>query len=147
MKKFLIAATLLALLSTETVYARSDLNAADPSNIMINKSDVAASSKLDDFRQKMQNRTDEIVKQEREKRHELFNKIDSNQDGIVSKEEYVAFRIEEFKKKQSDIFDKMDSDKNGGLTEEEYEESFSKLMKELTDSVVNALKKNQQKLK
>lgn len=147
MKKILTATTLLTLLAFKTVYAQNDINSANTADMMNNKPNFAAVSNQDDFRQKMQNRTDEILKQERQKRHELFNTIDANQDGIVSKEEYVTFRFEEFKKKQSEIFDKMDSNKNGSLTEEEYEESFSKLMKELTDSVVNALKKNQQNMK
>lgn len=58
----------------------------------------------------------------------LFNKFDSNQDGIITKPEYMDFIDERFSK--------MDTDRNGTLTKEDlYESRFYTFLPELAEAV------------
>jgi Ca2+-binding EF-hand superfamily protein len=58
----------------------------------------------------------------------LFNKFDANEDGVITKEEYMEFIDERF--------DKMDSDGNGTITKEDlYDSRFYTFLPELAEAV------------
>ena len=58
----------------------------------------------------------------------LFNKFDANEDGLITKEEYMEFIDERF--------DKMDSDGNGTITKEDlYDSRFYTFLPELAQAV------------
>ena len=58
----------------------------------------------------------------------LFNKFDANEDGVITKEEYMKFIDERF--------DKMDSDGNGTITKEDlYDSRFYTFLPELAEAV------------
>ena len=58
----------------------------------------------------------------------LFNKFDANEDGVITKEEYMEFIDERF--------DKMDTDGNGTITREDlYDSRFYTFLPELAEAV------------
>ena len=58
----------------------------------------------------------------------LFNKFDANEDGLITKEEYMEFIDERF--------DKMDTDGNGTITKEDlYDSRFYTFLPELAEAV------------
>ena len=58
----------------------------------------------------------------------LFNKFDANEDGLITKEEYMGFIDERF--------DKMDVDGNGTITKEDlYDSRFYTYLPELAQAV------------
>ena len=58
----------------------------------------------------------------------LFNKFDTNEDGLITKEEYMEFIDERF--------DKMDTDGNGTITKEDlYDSRFYTFLPELAEAV------------
>ena len=58
----------------------------------------------------------------------LFDKFDANEDGIITKEEYMEFIDERF--------DKMDTDGNGIITKEDlYDSRFYTFLPELAEAV------------
>jgi len=58
----------------------------------------------------------------------LFDKFDANEDGVITKAEYMAFIDERF--------DKMDTDGNGTITREDlYESRFYTFLPELAEAV------------
>jgi len=58
----------------------------------------------------------------------LFNKFDANEDGVITKAEYMEFIDERF--------DKMDTDDNGTITKEDlYESRFYTFLPELAEAV------------
>ena len=58
----------------------------------------------------------------------LFNKFDANEDGVITKEEYMEFIDARF--------DKMDSDGNGTITKEDlYDSRFYTFLPELAQAV------------
>ena len=56
---------------------------------------------------------------------EQFKYFDKNNDGKVSKEEFLASTKEERKGKRAMNFDKADKDKDGLLTLQEWKETFA----------------------
>ncbi len=58
----------------------------------------------------------------------LFNKFDANEDGVITKKEYMEFIDERF--------DKMDTDANGTITKEDlYDSRFYTFLPELAEAV------------
>ena len=58
----------------------------------------------------------------------LFNKFDANEDGVITKAEYMEFIDERF--------DKMDTDGNGTITKEDlYDSRFYTFLPELAEAV------------
>ena len=58
----------------------------------------------------------------------LFNKFDANEDGVITKAEYMEFIDERF--------DKMDTDANGTITKEDlYDSRFYTFLPELAEAV------------
>ena len=58
----------------------------------------------------------------------LFNKFDANEDGVITKEEYMEFIDERF--------DKMDTDTNGTITKKDlYDSRFYTYLPELAEAV------------
>jgi len=58
----------------------------------------------------------------------LFDKFDANEDGVITKQEYMEFIDERF--------DKMDTDGNGTITKEDlYESRFYTFLPELAEAV------------
>ena len=68
--------------------------------------------------------------------------MDANQDGKVSKEEFVSYRLRNLEKKQAEIFDKIDADGKGSITEDEYVGSVNNLLKDIASQIANTIKKN-----
>jgi hypothetical protein len=63
----------------------------------------------------------------------MFSKIDTNNDGVITKDEMIAFHSAEF--------DKVDADKDGKLTKEEMK-TFHKAQKEERKAKMEEWKKN-----
>ncbi len=62
---------------------------------------------------------------------EQFAKIDTNGDGEISQEEFLAYKQEETKKVTAKIFEKLDTDKSGGISEEEYAQTVNTILSQL----------------
>jgi len=62
---------------------------------------------------------------------EQFSKIDSNGDGEISQEEFLAYKQEETKKVTAKVFKKLDTDKSGGISETEYAQTINNILGQL----------------
>lgn len=71
-----------------------------------------------------------------------FSAMDANQDGKVTKEEFVTYRLKNLEKQQAEIFNKIDADGKGSFTEEEYLSSVNNLLKDIASQIANTIKKN-----
>lgn len=71
-----------------------------------------------------------------------FSAMDANQDGKVTKEEFVTYRLKNLEKQQAEIFNKIDADGKGSFTEEEYVGSVNNLLKDIASQIANTIKKN-----
>lgn len=70
-----------------------------------------------------------------------FKKMDTNNDGQISREEYIAYVVEETKKKADSSFNQLDQDGDGNISKVEYTE----FMEFATGKMNEMIKKMQQK--
>ncbi len=71
-----------------------------------------------------------------------FSAMDTNQDGKVTKEEFVTYRLKNLEKQQAEIFNKIDADGKGSITEDEYVGSVNNLLNDIASQIANSIKKN-----
>lgn len=67
--------------------------------------------------------------------------MDTDNDGVVNEAEFLAYRVKLYQEQQKKIFAELDSDGNGGLVESEYTMVLRKKMEETANSIVQAVKK------
>ena len=93
-----------------------------------------------DGRHSIKEYVDEGVYMTRQARQGIFNAADSDDDGFVTREEYVENRIITDEAKR--IFESMDADRNGRLTAEELVGSGILKDEDLSEAVFHALDTN-----
>jgi len=93
-----------------------------------------------DGRHSMKEYVDEGVYMTRQARQGIFNAADSDDDGFVTRDEYVENRIITDEAKR--IFERMDADRNGRLTSEELVGSGILKDENLSAAVFHALDAN-----
>lgn len=70
-----------------------------------------------------------------------FKSMDIDNNGVVSKEEFVHFRIQDYTKKQEEVFNQLDKGGKGSFTVEEYEAAVEKMMIDLSNKIAEEMKK------
>lgn len=127
MKKLICSTAVLAILSLSPAYAQI-------SDDIIFPEDTAT----DTGQPQMQKKAREILDTQ-------FKAMDTNNDGRISKDEFITYKVKEYQKRQAKIFDETDNNHDGSLSKIEFEGFADKLVQDTAAKIAEALKHIKQK--
>lgn len=81
------------------------------------------------------------LKKIKEGSQQQFANMDENQDGKISKDEFLNAKIKAFKEAQIKVFDDIDANRDGSISDAEYDQAWEKAFNDMNKTLLDTIKK------